>query len=50
MIVKKMGKGLSVNMFDSANKALYSMYYDKPEWTYILADSPWETLRKEVCR
>ncbi len=47
---KKMSKGLSVNMFDSANKALYSMYYDKPEWTYILADSLWETLRKEVCR
>jgi len=47
---KKMSKGISVNMFDSGNRALYSMYYDKPEWTYMQDDSLWEKLRKEVCR
>jgi len=47
---KKMSKGLTVNMFDSADRALYSMFYDTSEWTYIPADSLWETLRKQACR
>ena len=36
-------------MFDSADKALYSMYDDKPDRAFMQADSLREKLWKVIC-
>ena len=47
---KKTKRELSTHDYNTDGKILYTDSPDKPNWDYIIPDSPMDTLRKKVCK
>jgi hypothetical protein len=47
---KKRKNILSITDYDMDDKVLLTYSYDKKEWVFIVPDSQFDSLRKEVCK
>jgi hypothetical protein len=47
---KRMKRELSTHDYNTDGKILYTDSPDKPNWDYIIPDSPMDTLLKKVCK